>query len=151
MFDTVARSRYSPAAQLLNPTLRGMGLCIANPFGHSLSNPRHGVAESTLGSQLSGQSREHPRQVSHQAIEQPTSIRPTHGCACHRFWISSMMSCVLGYRETESFRTVSCATFWWFTIVGCSGELGQCPIGQQSQWIMPLSTAYSDCAEGIYR
>jgi hypothetical protein len=64
-----------------------------------------------------------------------------------------MRCCVLGSRRTDSFRIAACAVVWWISCLGCSDhdELRECSRREYGPRRLPISIAYSDCEEGIYR
>src|SRR5688572_23501192 len=65
-----------------------------------------------------------------------------------------MLCCALGRKRTDNFRAVSCAVVCWITCLGCSDSdqsLRECTPRGYSQRSLPISTAFSNCGEGIYR
>jgi hypothetical protein len=63
-----------------------------------------------------------------------------------------MLCCVLGRKRTDSFRAVACAVVCWISCLGCSDpDLRECSRRGYSQRHLPISTAFSNCEEGIYR
>jgi hypothetical protein len=59
-----------------------------------------------------------------------------------------------GGRRTDSFRAVACAVVCWISCLGCSDpdlSLRECSPRGYSQRRLPISTAFSNCEEGIYR
>lgn len=63
-----------------------------------------------------------------------------------------MLCCVLGSKRTDSLRAVACAVVCWIICLGCSdSDLRECSGRGYSQRRLPISIAFSDCKEGIYR